>query len=66
MKDVRVVVLGVGAAGVAISKLLLKEGVGDVIGVNRGGIISADDETTRQRTSMAGHAHQQGEAHRDP
>ncbi|HEY5092772.1 MAG TPA: NAD-dependent malic enzyme [Acidimicrobiales bacterium] len=44
MKDVRVVVLGVGAAGVAISKLLLKEGVGDVIGVNRGGIISANDE----------------------
>jgi malate dehydrogenase (oxaloacetate-decarboxylating) len=44
MKDVRVVVLGVGAAGVAISKLLLKEGVGDVIGVNRGGIISAKDE----------------------
>jgi malate dehydrogenase (oxaloacetate-decarboxylating) len=44
MKDVRVVVLGVGAAGVAISKLLLKEGVGDVIGVNRGGIISEDDE----------------------
>jgi malate dehydrogenase (oxaloacetate-decarboxylating) len=44
MKDVRVVVLGVGAAGVAISKLLLKEGVGDVIGVNRGGIISPDDE----------------------
>ena len=43
MKDVRVVVLGVGAAGVAISKLLLKEGVGDVIGVNRGGIISASD-----------------------
>jgi len=37
-------VLGVGAAGVAISKLLLKEGVGDVIGVNRGGIISANDE----------------------
>jgi malate dehydrogenase (oxaloacetate-decarboxylating) len=44
MKDVRVVVLGVGAAGVAISKLLLKEGVGDVIGVNRGGIISPNDE----------------------
>ncbi|HXC19527.1 MAG TPA: NAD-dependent malic enzyme, partial [Acidimicrobiales bacterium] len=44
MKDARVVVLGVGAAGVAISKLLLKEGVGDVIGVNRGGIIAADDE----------------------
>jgi len=45
MQDVRVVVLGVGAAGVAISKLLLTEGVGDIIGVNRRGIISPEDET---------------------
>jgi len=45
MQDVRVVVLGVGAAGVAISKLLMTEGVGDIIGVNRRGIISPDDET---------------------
>jgi malate dehydrogenase (oxaloacetate-decarboxylating) len=43
MKDIRVCVLGVGAAGVAISKLLLAEGVGDIVGVNRNGIISADD-----------------------
>lgn len=43
MKDIRVVVLGVGAAGVAISKLLLAEGVGDIVGVNRTGIIQADD-----------------------
>ena len=43
MKDIRVVVLGVGAAGVAISKLLLAEGVGDVIGVNRNGILREDD-----------------------
>jgi malate dehydrogenase (oxaloacetate-decarboxylating) len=43
MKDVRVCVLGVGAAGVAISKLLLAEGVGDIIGVNRNGILSEDD-----------------------
>jgi malate dehydrogenase (oxaloacetate-decarboxylating) len=43
MKDIRVCVLGVGAAGVAISKLLLAEGVGDLVGVNRNGIISADD-----------------------
>src|SRR5487761_274484 len=35
ISDVRVVVLGVGAAGVAISKLLMTEGVGDIIGVNR-------------------------------
>jgi malate dehydrogenase (oxaloacetate-decarboxylating) len=44
MKDIRVVVLGVGAAGVAIAKLLLAEGVGDVIGVNRNGILSENDE----------------------
>jgi malate dehydrogenase (oxaloacetate-decarboxylating) len=43
MKDIRVVVLGVGAAGVAISKLLLTEGVGDIIGVNRNGILREDD-----------------------
>lgn len=44
MKDVRIVVLGVGAAGVAISKLLLAEGVGDIIGVNRHGILSPNDD----------------------
>jgi malate dehydrogenase (oxaloacetate-decarboxylating) len=38
------VVLGVGAAGVAISKLLLKVGVGDVIGVNRSGVLDENDE----------------------
>ena len=43
MNDIRVVVLGVGAAGVAISKLLLAEGVGDIIGVNRNGILREDD-----------------------
>jgi malate dehydrogenase (oxaloacetate-decarboxylating) len=43
MKDIRVVVLGVGAAGVAISKLLLTEGVGDIIGINRHGILSEND-----------------------
>jgi malate dehydrogenase (oxaloacetate-decarboxylating) len=44
MSEIRVVVLGVGAAGVAISKLLLKVGVGDVIGVNRSGILDENDE----------------------
>ena len=43
MKDIRVVVLGVGAAGMAISKLLLAEGVGDLIGCNRHGILDPDD-----------------------
>jgi malate dehydrogenase (oxaloacetate-decarboxylating) len=45
MKDIRVAVLGVGAAGVAITKLLLAEGVGDVIGVNRHGILDQNDPT---------------------
>jgi len=36
-------VLGVGAAGVAISKLLLAEGVGDIVGVNRHGILDEND-----------------------
>ena len=43
MKDIRVVMLGVGAAGVAISKLLMAEGVGDIIGVNRHGILDETD-----------------------
>ncbi len=45
MRDVRVVVLGVGAAGVAISRLLIMEGVGDLIGINSRGILSPDDAT---------------------
>jgi malate dehydrogenase (oxaloacetate-decarboxylating) len=40
--EVRVVVLGTGAAGVAIIKLLLEVGIGDVIGVNRGGILGKE------------------------
>ncbi len=44
MKDTRVVLLGVGAAGVAIAKLLLAEGIGDVVGVNRHGILDPNDE----------------------
>jgi malate dehydrogenase (oxaloacetate-decarboxylating) len=61
MKDVRVVVLGVGAAGVAISKLLMKEGVGDVIGVNRGGIINAnDDKLDEERRWLAANTNIEG------
>jgi malate dehydrogenase (oxaloacetate-decarboxylating) len=41
IEDVRVVVLGVGAAGTAVSRLLLAAGVHDVIGVDRGGAISS-------------------------
>src|SRR5690606_1427581 len=41
MSDLRVVIAGVGAAGVAISKILLSAGVGEIIGVDRKGAIWA-------------------------
>jgi malate dehydrogenase (oxaloacetate-decarboxylating) len=37
--DLRVVVTGVGAAGVAVTKMLLAAGVPDVVGCDRGGIV---------------------------
>ncbi len=56
MRDIRVVVLGVGAAGVAISKLLLAEGIGDIVGVNRNGILNpADDRLDEDRRWLAAH-----------
>lgn len=39
MEDITVVISGVGAAGVAIGKILLGAGVGDVIGVDRSGAV---------------------------
>ena len=39
ISDVRVVVCGAGAAGTAIVKLLLREGVGDVVAVDRTGAL---------------------------
>jgi malate dehydrogenase (oxaloacetate-decarboxylating) len=42
IEDVRVVCLGVGAAGTAVTKLLLAAGVGDIVGVDRAGIIHED------------------------
>jgi malate dehydrogenase (oxaloacetate-decarboxylating) len=39
MADLRVVIAGVGAAGVAISKILLEAGVAEIIGVDRKGAI---------------------------
>ncbi len=57
MKDVRVVLLGVGAAGVAIAKLLMAEGVGDVVGVNRHGILDPTDERLDEdRRWLASHS----------
>jgi malate dehydrogenase (oxaloacetate-decarboxylating) len=54
-EDVRVVSLGVGAAGTAVSKLLLAAGVGNIIGVDRIGILSEDmpDLSAAQRDYAA-------------
>jgi malate dehydrogenase (oxaloacetate-decarboxylating) len=38
-EDMRVVVLGMGASGIASARLLLKAGIGDVVGVDRSGIV---------------------------
>ncbi len=43
ISDVRVALMGVGAAGVAIAKLLMAEGVGDIVGVNSRGILDESD-----------------------
>lgn len=42
LKDSKVVVAGVGAAGIACSKILLTAGVKNIIGVDRTGILSSD------------------------
>ena len=41
IEDLRVVVTGVGAAGVAVTKMLLAAGVTDVVGCDREGIVHA-------------------------
>jgi malate dehydrogenase (oxaloacetate-decarboxylating) len=65
LEDVRVVCLGVGAAGTAVAQLLLAAGVGDIVGVDRGGILSDDMTdlsdaqrafaTATNRTRIRGH-----------
>jgi len=42
IKNVRAVVCGIGAAGMACSKILMAAGVGELIGVDRDGILTAD------------------------
>jgi malate dehydrogenase (oxaloacetate-decarboxylating) len=44
LPDVRIVVAGAGAAGSAIVTLLLAGGAGDVVVVDKDGILSADDD----------------------
>jgi malate dehydrogenase (oxaloacetate-decarboxylating) len=43
----KVVVQGIGAAGIAVSELLLSAGIRDLVGVDRGGIVTARRSTAR-------------------
>ena len=55
LEDVHVVCLGVGAAGTAVSRLLMAAGVGNIVGVDIGGILSegVPDLTPTQRAYAA-------------
>jgi malate dehydrogenase (oxaloacetate-decarboxylating) len=59
--DVRVAMSGAGAAGVAITKLLQHEGVGDVVVCDRHGIIHADrDNLDDSKRALAAHTNAEG------
>ncbi|MGE5672881.1 MAG: NAD(P)-dependent malic enzyme [Mycobacterium leprae] len=46
LEDLRVVLVGVGAAGVAITKMLMMAGIRNIVGVDRQGIIERNKEYT--------------------
>jgi malate dehydrogenase (oxaloacetate-decarboxylating) len=62
MSDLRVVFLGVGAAGTACAKLLLAAGVGDVVAVDRSGILGPKVASglTGQKRWIAEHTNRSG------
>jgi malate dehydrogenase (oxaloacetate-decarboxylating) len=61
MSEVRAVVLGVGAAGVAITRLLLAAGIGDIVAVDRQGILTPDMETLdEERAKIAAETNHEG------
>jgi malate dehydrogenase (oxaloacetate-decarboxylating) len=53
--DMRVVFLGMGAAGIACARLLIEDGIGDVIGADRAGIIHKDriDNMSDEKRAIA-------------
>ena len=58
---VRVVIVGIGAAGVAITRLLLAEGVGDVVALNHHGILDPEDPALDdERRWVAEHTNAEG------
>jgi malate dehydrogenase (oxaloacetate-decarboxylating) len=61
LSDMRVVFLGMGAAGIACARLLLAAGVGDVVGVDRAGVLDASDPALgKEKRWMAEHTNKAG------
>jgi malate dehydrogenase (oxaloacetate-decarboxylating) len=59
--DIRVAMTGAGAAGMAIARLLLAEGVGDIVMADRDGIIHADsDRSDDSKRWLAEHTNREG------
>lgn len=52
LEDLKVIVTGIGAAGIACSKMLLAAGVKNLIGVDRMGAINRDDSYDNPQWSM--------------
>jgi malate dehydrogenase (oxaloacetate-decarboxylating) len=63
MADVRVAMSGAGAAGVAVAKLLLAEGVGEIIAADRDGILGPHrDDLDASKGWMVAHTNPEGRA----
>ncbi|MFC4493664.1 NADP-dependent malic enzyme [Streptomyces ovatisporus] len=59
--DLRTVISGAGAAGVAIAKILVEAGIGDVVVCDRKGIVSADrGDLTDVKRDLAGYTNKAG------
>ena len=62
LEDMTVVFLGMGAAGVACTKLMLHVGIGDVIGADRTGVVHAarTENMNAQKRWIAEHTNRRG------
>ncbi|MCD9878007.1 NAD(P)-dependent malic enzyme [Streptomyces guryensis] len=59
--DLRAVISGAGAAGVAIAKMLVEAGIGDVAVADRKGVVSSDrDDLTSVKRELAGFTNKAG------
>ncbi|MEU0999571.1 NAD(P)-dependent malic enzyme [Streptomyces tibetensis] len=59
--ELRAVISGAGAAGVAIAKMLVEAGIGDVAVADRKGVVSADrDDLTPVKRELAGFTNKAG------